>query len=179
MPIGKCSKDGRGREVSKCGEVSEWLKEHAWKVCKRVKPFRGFESRSLRQFCNSITSERIPLVQVYGGSVGPPATIARKLRQVRKEATVASDSGAGMWLAELPPSLLRSAQSNPSRAALLSGASTGSAILGRSHGGADDARWHHARASPSPPARQRHKTPPSRRRHPSLRLHPTRASPER
>src|SRR5690606_22083009 len=27
------------------GEVSEWLKEHAWKVCKRVKPFRGFESR--------------------------------------------------------------------------------------------------------------------------------------
>ena len=43
MPIGKCSKDGRGREVSKCGEVSEWLKEHAWKVCKRVKPFRGFD----------------------------------------------------------------------------------------------------------------------------------------
>src|SRR6185312_7259113 len=32
-----------------CGEMSEWLKEHAWKVCKRVKPLRGFESRSLRQ----------------------------------------------------------------------------------------------------------------------------------
>ena len=31
-----------------CGEVSERLKEHAWKVCKRVKPFRGFESLSLR-----------------------------------------------------------------------------------------------------------------------------------
>ena len=27
----------------KYGEVSEWLKEHAWKVCKRVKPFRGFD----------------------------------------------------------------------------------------------------------------------------------------
>ena len=25
------------------GEVSEWLKEHAWKVCKRVKPLRGFD----------------------------------------------------------------------------------------------------------------------------------------
>ncbi len=35
------------------GEVSEWLKEHAWKVCKRVKPLRGFESRSLRQFCDN------------------------------------------------------------------------------------------------------------------------------
>ena len=30
------------------GEVSERLKEHAWKVCKRVIPLRGFESRSLR-----------------------------------------------------------------------------------------------------------------------------------
>ncbi len=40
---------------------------------------------------------------VYGGPVGPPATIVRKLRQVRKEATVANDSGAGVWLAGLPP----------------------------------------------------------------------------
>jgi hypothetical protein len=79
-----------------CGEVSERLKEHAWKVCKRVKPFRGFESRSLRQLIISCR-------RVYGGLVGPLATIARKLRQVRKEATVASDSGAGVWLARLPP----------------------------------------------------------------------------
>ena len=100
MPIGKCSRDGRGREVSKCGEVSERLKEHAWKVCKRVKPFRGFESRSLRQF-SAFPDDYV--ADLYGGSVGPPATIACKLRQVRKEATVASDSGAGMWLAELPP----------------------------------------------------------------------------
>ena len=28
--------------------MSEWLKEHAWKVCIRVKPYRGFESLSLR-----------------------------------------------------------------------------------------------------------------------------------
>ena len=40
---------------------------------------------------------------VYGGPVGPPATIVRKLRQVRKEATVANDSGAGVWLAGPPP----------------------------------------------------------------------------
>jgi hypothetical protein len=30
------------------GEMSEWLKEHAWKACKRVKAFHGFESHSLR-----------------------------------------------------------------------------------------------------------------------------------
>lgn len=28
--------------------MSEWFKEHAWKACIRVKPYRGFESRSLR-----------------------------------------------------------------------------------------------------------------------------------
>ena len=31
------------------GEVSEWLKEHAWKACVRRKVYRGFESRPLRQ----------------------------------------------------------------------------------------------------------------------------------
>jgi len=41
---------------------------------------------------------------VYGGSVGAFATIACELRQVRKEATAAGDSGAGVSLAELPPS---------------------------------------------------------------------------
>ncbi len=44
---------------------------------------------------------------IYGGSVGAFATIACELRQVRKEATAASDSGAGVSLAELPPSLLK------------------------------------------------------------------------
>ncbi len=29
------------------GEVSEWLKEHAWKACVGS-PYRGFESRPLR-----------------------------------------------------------------------------------------------------------------------------------
>ena len=32
------------------GEVSEWLKVHAWKACVRVKPHRGFESPPLRLF---------------------------------------------------------------------------------------------------------------------------------
>ena len=31
------------------GEVSERSKEHAWKACIRLTPYRGFESRSLRQ----------------------------------------------------------------------------------------------------------------------------------
>ena len=33
---------------SENGEVSEWLKEHAWKACVRRKVYRGFESRPLR-----------------------------------------------------------------------------------------------------------------------------------
>src|SRR5690606_15858849 len=42
-------------------------------------------------------------LEFHGGSVGASATIVRKFRQVRKEATVADDSGAGVSLAELPP----------------------------------------------------------------------------
>lgn len=29
--------------------MSEWFKEHAWKVCVRLTAYRGFESLSLRQ----------------------------------------------------------------------------------------------------------------------------------
>ena len=32
------------------GEVSEWLKEHAWKACIRSKPYQGFKSLPHRQF---------------------------------------------------------------------------------------------------------------------------------
>ena len=39
--------------------------------------------------------------RIYGGS-GPPATIARELGQVRKEAAAACELCAGMWLG-LPP----------------------------------------------------------------------------
>ena len=49
MPKGDRSRDGSEQVAASFGEVSEWLKEHAWKVCKRVKPLRGFESLSLRQ----------------------------------------------------------------------------------------------------------------------------------
>ena len=31
------------------GEVSEWLKEHAWKACVGSNAYLGFESPSLRQ----------------------------------------------------------------------------------------------------------------------------------
>src|SRR5579883_2380756 len=37
MPSGNASGTNRG-ECVECGEVSEWLKEHAWKVCKRLNP---------------------------------------------------------------------------------------------------------------------------------------------
>jgi hypothetical protein len=32
----------------KYGEMAEWLKAHAWKACIGLKPYRGFESPSLR-----------------------------------------------------------------------------------------------------------------------------------
>jgi DNA polymerase-3 subunit gamma/tau len=38
-----------------------------------------------------------------GGRAGPPATIRCEPRQIRKGATVAADSCAGMWLVRLPP----------------------------------------------------------------------------
>ncbi len=38
-----------------------------------------------------------------GDRIGPLATILCKPRQVRKEATVADVSCAGMWLVRLPP----------------------------------------------------------------------------
>ncbi len=34
------------------GEMTEWLKVHAWKACVPLKGYRGFESLSLRQFGN-------------------------------------------------------------------------------------------------------------------------------
>ncbi len=43
----------------------------------------------------------------HGDRVGPSATIRCKPRQVRKGATVAADSCAGMWLARSPPSKLQ------------------------------------------------------------------------
>ena len=37
-----------------CGEVSEWLKEHAWKACGCRKVAREFESLPLRFFLEDI-----------------------------------------------------------------------------------------------------------------------------
>ena len=68
---------------------------------------------------------------IYGGSVCAFATIACELRQVRKEATAASYSGAGVSLAELPPSFQIK---STSRQAAIHGALSGPAIHGRSAG---------------------------------------------
>lgn len=81
------------------GEMSERSKEHAWKACIRLTTYRGFESLSLRNKYEFIVA-----------SVGPFATISCEPRQVRKEATVAADAGAGVWLvlATISLKLLRS-----------------------------------------------------------------------
>ena len=65
--------------------MSEWFKEHAWKVCVRLTTYRGFESLSLRH--------------VLVVSVGLFATLCYEPRQVRKEATVVADAGAEVRLA--------------------------------------------------------------------------------
>jgi len=49
------------------------------------------------------TAHRACRARFHGGPVGASATIGRKSRQVRKEATVSTDSGAGVTLAGLPP----------------------------------------------------------------------------
>ena len=54
------------------GEVTEWLKVHAWNAC--VRKYREFESHPLRQSSTLIA--------------GPRATENREPRQVREEATV-------------------------------------------------------------------------------------------
>ena len=49
----------------RCGEVSEWLKEHAWKVCKRLIP---------------VSRVRIPLsppVTKIVGSISPIAATSK------------------------------------------------------------------------------------------------------
>lgn len=66
------------------GEMSEWFKEHAWKVCVRLTAYRGFESLSLRH--------------VLVIRAGLFATLCCKPRQVRKEATVVADAGAEVRL---------------------------------------------------------------------------------
>ena len=64
--------------------MSERFKEHAWKACVRLTAYRGFESLSLRH--------------VMAISMGLFAAICCEPRQVRKEATVATDSGAEVRL---------------------------------------------------------------------------------
>ena len=51
--------------IVRSGEVAEWLKAHAWKVCIRRKAYRGFESRPLR---HSATD------RVRNGSAPSPGT---------------------------------------------------------------------------------------------------------
>src|SRR3954470_21833049 len=81
------------------GEVSEWLKEHAWKVCKRLIPASRVRIPPSPPLVVEFVFDEDHSALPYGGPVGPLATIVCKSRQGRKAATVVNDSGAGMWLA--------------------------------------------------------------------------------
>ena len=52
--------------------MTEWLKVHAWKACVRRKPYRGFESLSLRQIKKA--RERAFLVWRNAQDDNPPGS---------------------------------------------------------------------------------------------------------
>lgn len=102
-PFTKCHNNGRDAvSVGNFfipGEVTEWLKVHAWNAC--VRKYREFESHPLRQFFYispllfswlrhillpfGLSSELISRLGVIAGSC---ATENHELRQVREEAAV-------------------------------------------------------------------------------------------
>ena len=67
--------------------MSERFKEHAWKACVRLRRTEG---------SNPSLSAKFKHVLVV--RIGLSATICCEPRQVRKEATVITDSGAGVRL---------------------------------------------------------------------------------
>ena len=79
--------------VHTIGEVTEWLKVHAWNACERE--FREFESHPLRH-----------LAYVFSVIAGSCATKTREPRQVREEATVVRNfvCRRGAWLSFFRPS---------------------------------------------------------------------------
>ena len=79
----------RGPVCSGRGEVSEWLKEHAWKVCKRLNRASGVRI----PLSPPVTSRSIQSAVLWWPR-RPLATLGRKPRQGRKAATVSIDAGA-------------------------------------------------------------------------------------
>jgi hypothetical protein len=64
---------------------------------KRVYVLRRIEGSNPSLSGQSVKSKR-ELFELIVASIGPFATIGREPRQVRKEATVAADAGAEVWL---------------------------------------------------------------------------------
>ncbi len=101
-PYTKCHNNGRDTDPVGCffapGEVTEWLKVHAWNAC--VRKYREFESHPLRQIFYSLycflqrESYIVPFrkyvewVAEHGVIAGSCATVNHELRQVREEAAV-------------------------------------------------------------------------------------------
>ena len=88
------------RSHSGPGEVSEWLKEHAWKVCKRLNRASGVRIPlsppvSSQPATGWVDDEpRSGAVSFLWWPRRPLATLGRKSRQGRKAATVSIDAGA-------------------------------------------------------------------------------------
>ena len=81
------------------GEVSEWLKEHAWKVCKRLNRASGVRiplspPDSSQPAMAGDDGPRQGAVSFLWWPRRPLATLGRKSRQGRKAATVSIDAGA-------------------------------------------------------------------------------------
>ena len=91
------------RPSGSSGEVSEWLKEHAWKVCKRLNRASGVRIplsppvvASPRIQCGFRRKSRAVQDAAWfpWWPRRPLATLGRKSRQGRKAATVSTDAGA-------------------------------------------------------------------------------------
>ena len=84
------------------GEVSEWPKEHAWKVCKS----QGFEGSNPSLTASIALNRPVSMLLCFMASlVGPRAMIGYEPRQARKGATVVADSCAAVWLARVASSI--------------------------------------------------------------------------
>ena len=84
------------------GEVSEWPKEHAWKVCKS----QGFEGSNPSLTASIALNRPVSMLLCFMASlVGPRAMIGYESRQARKGATVVADLCAVVWLARVASSI--------------------------------------------------------------------------
>src|SRR5690606_32054722 len=85
------------------GEVAEWLKAHAWKVCIRPKAYRGFESRPLRHKRNGPHGPVSFMADRVGGRARPGSTNRQGLPIWTAQRSEAAPKGRAPRMARVNP----------------------------------------------------------------------------